>query len=661
VGLSTISMSRGRRRARFSATKHAAKIGIIVALALSATLVVSGTVQAASGGKSTFVAPNIPEPIPDRIDGGATADSTIAVSGITDTITKVELEMYVTGSDADLDAALLGPTYPSGPFAYLFTQNDLSGSNLGTDCPSEDQTRFDDSAASSITSSSAPYVGTWQVSGDTPGGPVPLSSFNGMSSTDANGNWTLDFVNSGTDALTIQCWSLYITTVADGRVEFDQFDSVSTPAAGDGVIDNTINVSGVHGTLSKVTVGLFITHPNDADLKVKLISPTGYEVVLAQNTGGSGNNFGNGCSPGTRTTFDSTSSNSLTYHNAPFAGTFRPQGGTLTTLNGLSGSDVNGTWTLEVTDTVAGNVGSLNCWSLNLWSTALDVQPDMAPAPLPDTWSVAGFTVTNTTNDPIDDVTLTATLPKTLAIVQAIPDTFPDCSLVGRKLTCSFAEIDAHSSAQGGVWAKVKHKLPSGRVCLTGTVSAAASAPVSTTLCIAQRKYQKPDQGNGYAIGKIAHNLVLKDQNGNTVSLYQFRGDYVLLQISARWCPPSQQEVPRDRDEVQALNDSNTMGVPVVYLQVLLDGATEGVQSTQADASYWASHFSLTTPVLYTSVIDAKHIASSMDAAYAMIAGETGAVVPVSAFIRPDGTIFNLRAGPGPDGDTTARFEADLP
>ncbi len=665
MAVSTMPTSHGRRSRR--ATRAGARLVVILALLASATVVFAGATEAA-GGKKTFNSASLPQFIPDRVDGGGNLDSTIPVSGITDTVTKVEIEMYVTGLDASMDAALLGPTYDggSGPFAYLFTVNDLSGSDLGTSCATTDQTRFDDSAASTINTGSAPYVGTWQVSPNVPTGTIPMSSFNGMSSTDANGDWHLNFAIAGSQPVAIQCWSIYITTVADGRLEFDSFNVVSTPIAGDGVLDNTVNVSGVYGSLSKVTVSLFLTHPNDADLKIKLISPTGHEVVLAQNAGGTGNNFGNGCSPSTRTTFDSTATKSLNFYNAPYAGTFKSQGGLLTTLNGLSGADVNGTWHLEITDSVAGNTGMLNCWSLNLWSTALDVLPGISPQPLPDTWSTAGFSVTNTSNDPIDNVTLTATMPKTLSIVQDLIDEgtkiYPNCTLVGRNLTCTFDEIGAHTTVFGGVWAKIKHTLPNGNLCLTGSVHATDVAPVTKSKCFAQRHYPTPDQGSGYAIGKIAHNLKLKDQDGNVVSLYQFRGSYVLLQFSARWCAPSVFEVPRDRDEVQALNDANTMGVPVVYLQVLLDGNTPGVQATKADATFWYNHFHLTSPVLYTSIVDAAHIADSMDDALSMIGGQQQEDVPNSLFIRPDGTIFDLRIGAGGiAGDTTARFEADLP
>ena len=299
-----------------------------------------------------------------------------------------------------------------------------------------------------------------------------MSNFNGMTSSDANGDWHLNFAIAGSQPVAIQCWSIYITTVADGRLEFDSFDVVSTPIAGDGVLDNTVNVSGVNGSLSKVTVSLFLTHPNDADLKIKLISPTGHEVILAQNAGGTGNNYGNGCPSQMRTTFDSSASKSLNYYSAPYAGTFKPQGVPLTNLNGLSGADVNGTWHLEITDSLAGNMGTLNCWALNLWSSALDVLPIISPQPLPDTWSQAGFSVTNTSNDPIDDVTLTAAMPMTLSIVQDLMDEgsklYPNCTLVVRNLTCTFAEIDAHTTVYGAVWAKIKHTLPNGKLCLTG-------------------------------------------------------------------------------------------------------------------------------------------------------------------------------------------------
>ena len=118
--------------------------------------------------------------------------------------------------------------------------------------------------------------------------------------------------------------------------------------------------------------------------------------------------------------------------------------------------------------------------------------------------------------------------------------------------------------------------------------------------------------------------------------------------------------MPQDRDEIQALNDSDAMGVDVVYLTVLVDGPTMGVASTRTDATNWANHFGLTSPVLSTAN-DANETAEQQHLSYSIATGEPEAVYPTSIFIRPDGTIFSVRIGLKPEGDTTERFLGDLP
>ncbi|MBL9169111.1 MAG: autotransporter-associated beta strand repeat-containing protein [Verrucomicrobiales bacterium] len=112
--------------------------------------------------------------------------------------------------------------------------------------------------------------------------------------------------------------------------------------------------------VSRVRVSVHATHPSVGQLRLKLISPQGVQVVLASNQGGAGNNYGQSCERPTR--FADGGLVSITTADAPFSGTFAPEGH----LNELVGLDSFGAWTLRVEDTVAGVVGSLQCWSLEL-------------------------------------------------------------------------------------------------------------------------------------------------------------------------------------------------------------------------------------------------------------------------------------------------------
>jgi len=82
--------------------------------------------------------------------------------------------------------------------------------------------------------------------------------------------------------------------------------------------------------VEKMVIDLNITHPNVSDLTVTLTSPDGTSAMLASH---------------------------------PASGT---GGGIVfeTSANNFWGEDAKGTWTLTVTDSVAGNVGTLNGWTL---------------------------------------------------------------------------------------------------------------------------------------------------------------------------------------------------------------------------------------------------------------------------------------------------------
>lgn len=122
-------------------------------------------------------------------------------------------------------------------------------------------------------------------------------------------------------------------------------------------ITSVLPISGFASGLvvNDLRVTLSINHTYDSDLAITLISPNGTRVLLSDHRGGSGHNF-------TNTTFDDSATTPINSGNAPFTGAFKPD----TALVALRGEGLNGTWKLEVADTVAIDSGTLLSWSLNI-------------------------------------------------------------------------------------------------------------------------------------------------------------------------------------------------------------------------------------------------------------------------------------------------------
>jgi autotransporter-associated beta strand protein len=132
-----------------------------------------------------------------------------------------------------------------------------------------------------------------------------------------------------------------------------------------GSTNSTVNVSGITAPIGKVTVTFNINHGSDSDLDIFLQGPDGTVVELTTDNGGTGNNYGNSCAQ--RTGFDDAAVVAITAGAPPFFGTFKPEG-KLSDFRGKSGTDVNGTWTLLVTDDTVNAVGGeLDCWTLNVF------------------------------------------------------------------------------------------------------------------------------------------------------------------------------------------------------------------------------------------------------------------------------------------------------
>src|SRR5262245_9023786 len=137
----------------------------------------------------------------------------------------------------------------------------------------------------------------------------------------------------------------------------------------------TFAITGLSAPISDVTVSLYLTHPNDADLDILLVGPDGTTVTLTAGRGGTGDNYGSACSPpGSRTTFSDAAATSIAQGSAPFVGSYRPDQ-PLGAFRGKIGSAANGGWTVIVDDTAAGNTGTLECLSLNVFTQVPTVVP----------------------------------------------------------------------------------------------------------------------------------------------------------------------------------------------------------------------------------------------------------------------------------------------
>ena len=80
--------------------------------------------------------------------------------------------------------------------------------------------------------------------------------------------------------------------------------SNSTPAVipDGGTLNSTISVGSFPGPVGKVTVSLYLTHPQDQDMDITLEAPDGTIVELSTDNGATSANYGSDCA--TRTTFD---------------------------------------------------------------------------------------------------------------------------------------------------------------------------------------------------------------------------------------------------------------------------------------------------------------------------------------------------------------------
>ncbi len=96
----------------------------------------------------------------------------------------------------------------------------------------------------------------------------------------------------------------------------------------------------------------------------------------------------------------------------------------------------------------------------------------------------------------------------------------------------------------------------------------------------------------GFAVGDVAPDIRLPDQFGATVSLWQFYGDVIVLDVSTIWCAPCQDLAETTQETVDAFAADGFEYVTIIQQDVESD--IPGVE----DALLWADDFGIQAPVL---------------------------------------------------------------
>jgi subtilisin-like proprotein convertase family protein len=291
--------------------------------------------------------------------GPAVVTSTITVTGAGPVISDVNLTTFLTHTfAADLDVTI---TSPAGTVVTLTTDNGAGNDNVfnGTvwDDDANPAGQVPYTTNNGLVTDHA-YVNLTLASPLAPEG--ALAAFNGEN---PNGTWTITVSDDlAGDGGSLDSWTLNLCTLPAAPAETTTSLTNSTPLgipAGPAVVTSTLTVTGAGTQIGKVTLLTNLVHTFAADLDITITSPAGTVVTLTTDNGAGNDNVFNG------TLWDDDANGRATDHgyvNLTTASPLVPE----EALAAFIGEDPNGTWTITISDDLAGDGGSLDSWTLNI-------------------------------------------------------------------------------------------------------------------------------------------------------------------------------------------------------------------------------------------------------------------------------------------------------
>ena len=302
--------------------------------------------------------------------GPAVVTSTLTVTGAGPVLADVNLTTFITHTfAADLDITI---TSPAGTVVTLTTDNGAGNDNVFNG------TVWDDDANPA---GQVPYVTNNGLVTDhayanlTVASPlVPEEVLAAFIGEDPNGTWTVTISDDlAGDGGSLDSWTLNLCTLpaapAGTTTSFTNNTPVGIPT-GPAVVTSTLIVTGAGAQIGKVTLLTNLTHTFAADLDITITSPAGTVVTLTTDNGAGNDNVFNGtlwdddANPAGQVPYV-TNSGLVTDHpyvNLTVASPLVPE----EALAAFIGEDPNGTWTVTISDDLAGDGGSLDSWTLNI-------------------------------------------------------------------------------------------------------------------------------------------------------------------------------------------------------------------------------------------------------------------------------------------------------
>ncbi len=153
----------------------------------------------------------------------------------------------------------------------------------------------------------------------------------------------------------------------------------------------------------------------------------------------------------------------------------------------------------------------------------------------------------------------------------------------------------------------------------TPTTKEATSTPV-----ILQLLASSADSSGELAVGQPAPDFTLTTLEGKQLSLSQFRGQPVLINFWASWCPPCRLEMP---DLVRAYEAHQAEGFVILAINLTFQDSLE-------DAQAFVEEFNMSFPVLLD---ETGEVTTNLYRLFGL---------PTSVFVDRSGIITHIQIGP---------------